>query len=61
MTRKRPQRNRQTPANPGAECPPDAGGALVEFARRLADFGLGAVDAPILDDLNPRADQAGGC
>ena len=47
-----------TPEPAGAVVPaPDSGDlghTLIEFARRLANFGLGEVDDPILDDFTPR-------
>ncbi len=33
---------------------PDSARAFVEFARRLANFGLGEIDDPKLAELRPR-------
>jgi hypothetical protein len=35
----------------------ELGSALLEFARRLANFGLGEMDAPILDEFVERRRQ----
>ena len=37
--------------------PGELGSALMEFARRLANFGLGEMDAPILDEFVERRRQ----
>lgn len=37
-----------------AGLPGELGSALLEFARRLANFGLGEMDAPILDEFVER-------
>jgi len=36
----------------------ELGSALLEFARRLANFGLGEMDPPILDEFVERRRQA---
>ena len=37
--------------------PGELGSALMEFARRLANFGLGEMDGPILDEFVERRRQ----
>ena len=37
--------------------PGELGSALLEFARRLANFGLGEMDGPILDEFVERRRQ----
>ena len=37
--------------------PGELGSALLEFARRLANFGLGEMDPPILDEFVERRRQ----
>lgn len=43
------------PGRPGLSG--ELGSALLEFARRLANFGLGELDAPILDEFVERRRQ----
>jgi hypothetical protein len=40
--------------DPVAVATVDLGSALVEFARRLANFGLGEAETPLLDELIDR-------
>jgi hypothetical protein len=43
-----------TPEPDAAGMTGDLGSALVEFARRLANFGLGEADTPLLDEFVDR-------
>lgn len=61
MHSKQPKHTKQDPkpleaagVDPSAVATGDLGSALVEFARRLANFGLGEAETPLLDEFIDR-------